>query len=69
MRPRPSALRACSKPTSNHPGPARHCKSWTAQRLAQAEPALAERFNQGLYLPGEGQLDNRQLLASPGSPK
>ncbi len=32
--------------------------------LAQAEPTLAERFNHGLYLPGEGQLDNRQLLAS-----
>lgn len=28
------------------------------------EPALAHRFNQGLYLPGEGQLDNRQLLAA-----
>ena len=32
--------------------------------LAQAEPTLAERFNHGLYLPGEGQLDNRQLLAA-----
>ena len=32
--------------------------------LAQAEPALANRFAQGLYLPGEGQLDNRQLLAA-----
>lgn len=32
--------------------------------LAQAEPALAHRFAQGLYLPGEGQLDNRQLLAA-----
>ncbi len=26
------------------------------------EPALENRFTQGLYLPGEGQLDNRQLL-------
>jgi len=34
--------------------------------LAQAEPALAQRFAQGLYLPGEGQLDNRQLLAALG---
>ena len=34
------------------------------QGLAQAEPALAQRFAQGLYLPGEGQLDNRQLLAA-----
>lgn len=32
--------------------------------LAQAEPALAQRFSQGLFLPGEGQLDNRQLLAA-----
>lgn len=30
--------------------------------LAALEPALAARFTQGLYLPGEGQLDNRQLL-------
>ena len=32
--------------------------------LAQADPTLANRFAQGLYLPGEGQLDNRQLLAA-----
>jgi glycine oxidase len=32
------------------------------QRLAELEPALAQRFDQGLYLPEEGQLDNRQLL-------
>ena len=32
--------------------------------LAHLEPALAHRFAQGLYLPGEGQLDNRQLLAA-----
>lgn len=40
----------------------------TAQRLdakgiAQLEPSLGSRFPQGLYLPGEGQLDNHQLLA------
>lgn len=35
-----------------------------AQALAHTEPALATRFAQGLYLPGEGQLDNRQLLAA-----
>uniref|UniRef100_UPI0035AE73FA FAD-dependent oxidoreductase n=1 Tax=Hylemonella sp. TaxID=2066020 RepID=UPI0035AE73FA len=28
------------------------------------EPSLENRFAQGLYLPGEGQLDNRQLLAA-----
>lgn len=32
--------------------------------LAELEPALAQRFHQGLYLPEEGQLDNRQLLRS-----
>lgn len=33
-----------------------------ARALAHLEPGLAERFSQGLYLPGEGQLDNHQLL-------
>lgn len=33
-----------------------------AAALAEREPALAQRFQQGLYLPEEGQLDNRQLL-------
>lgn len=33
-----------------------------ASGIAAAEPALAQRFAHGLYLPGEGQLDNRQLL-------
>ena len=32
--------------------------------LTAVEPALAGRFAQGLLLPGEGQLDNRQLLAA-----
>lgn len=32
--------------------------------LATLEPALANKFNQGLWLPQEGQLDNRQLLAA-----
>ena len=30
--------------------------------LMQLEPSVADRFHQGLYLPNEGQLDNRQLL-------
>jgi glycine oxidase len=30
--------------------------------LRELEPSVADRFNQGLYLPNEGQLDNRQLL-------
>lgn len=37
-------------------------ESLDSQRLAEREPALAQRFHQGLYLPDEGQLDNRQLL-------
>jgi len=35
-----------------------------AEQLAHLEPGLRHRFAQGLYLPGEGQLDNRQLLAA-----
>jgi len=35
-----------------------------AEGLQFTEPALENRFNQALYLPGEGQLDNRQLLAA-----
>ncbi len=37
-------------------------ESLTSEGLATLEPAVAGRFAQGLYLPGEGQLDNRQLL-------
>ena len=33
-----------------------------SKRLLEIEPSVADRFNQGLYLPNEGQLDNRQLL-------
>ncbi|WP_416402091.1 glycine oxidase ThiO [Alicycliphilus denitrificans] len=39
-----------------------HMQPLDAAALAEREPALAGRFSQGLYLPGEGQLDNRQLL-------
>jgi glycine oxidase len=35
-----------------------------AKGLQKYEPNLENRFSQGLYLPSEGQLDNRQLLAS-----
>ena len=37
-------------------------RSLVGRALAELEPALAQRFHQGLYLPEEGQLDNRQLL-------
>lgn len=39
-------------------------ESLDAQGLQHHEPALENRFAQGLYLPGEGQLDNRQLLSA-----
>ncbi|MBX9715980.1 MAG: FAD-dependent oxidoreductase [Burkholderiaceae bacterium] len=32
--------------------------------VSRLEPAIGERFAQGLYLPGEGQLDNRALLSA-----
>jgi len=32
------------------------------EAVRDLEPGLAERFSQGLFLPNEGQLDNRQLL-------
>ena len=34
-----------------------------ADGIARLEPSLGSRFAQGLFLPGEGQLDNHQLLA------
>jgi glycine oxidase len=36
----------------------------SAQTLAEKEPLLAGRFNGGLYLEGEGQLANDQLMAA-----
>jgi len=33
-----------------------------AAAVRKLEPGVADRFHQGLYLPDEGQLDNRQLL-------
>lgn len=35
-----------------------------SKALAELEPAVADRFAQGLFLPREGQLDNRQLLSA-----
>ena len=35
-----------------------------AKAIAALEPALAGRFQRGLFLPGEGWLDNRALLAA-----
>jgi glycine oxidase len=36
----------------------------TGEQLRELEPGVADRFTRGLYLPNEGQLDNRQLLDS-----
>lgn len=41
-----------------------HVTALDAAQLSAAEPALAGRFAQGLLLPDEGQLDNRQTLAA-----
>jgi glycine oxidase len=35
-----------------------------AAAVTSLEPSLGNRFQQGLYLPGEGQLDNRELLGA-----
>jgi len=34
--------------------------------IAEVEPALGQRFARGIYLPREGQLDNRALLSALG---
>jgi glycine oxidase len=36
----------------------------SGSQIAELEPALAGHFQAAYYLPGEGQLDNRQLLAA-----
>ena len=38
-------------------------QSLDAQGLSRVEPSLANRFERALFLPQEGQLDNRELLA------
>lgn len=39
-------------------------QSLDAPAMAKREPAMAGRFDQGFFLPGEGQLDNRELLSA-----
>ena len=51
----------------HHKLPAAHRSALQAidgERLAQLEPALAGRFDGGLYLDGEGQLANDELMAA-----
>ncbi|MEM5547874.1 FAD-dependent oxidoreductase [Pseudoalteromonas fuliginea] len=42
------------KPVAGH-----SAQALNAQQIAQLEPELANRFNQGLFLPCEGQIDNQ----------
>ncbi|MEI8667091.1 FAD-dependent oxidoreductase [Pseudoalteromonas sp. B131b] len=42
------------KPIAEH-----SAQALNAQQIAQLEPELANRFNQGLFLPCEGQIDNQ----------
>ncbi|MEI8622547.1 FAD-dependent oxidoreductase [Pseudoalteromonas sp. B129b] len=42
------------KPIAGH-----SAQALNAQQIAQLEPELANRFNQGLFLPCEGQIDNQ----------
>lgn len=37
---------------------------WSAQQIAEHESQLAGRFQTACFLPGEGQLDNRQVLSA-----
>ena len=39
-----------------------HLAHVDAARLSELEPAIDQRFQQSLYLPGEAQIDNRALL-------
>jgi glycine oxidase len=62
MHPMPAAFSACSRKTAASTPAAGAGKRQRAD--GHREPALQGRFQQGVYLPGEGQLDNRQLLAA-----
>jgi glycine oxidase len=39
-----------------------HCKPVEGEELGELEPALATRFSRALYIAGEAQVDNRELL-------
>ena len=53
-------LTATRQQLPNLPAP----QALDAAAIAALEPSIGTRFAQGLYLPFEGQLDNRQLLAA-----
>ena len=46
--------------------PEQQVRELSGAELAELEPGLSQRFPRGLYLPGEGQLDNRALLSVLG---
>lgn len=46
--------------------PEHRARSLDAAGIATLEPALEQRFSRGLYLPEEGQLDNRAVLSALG---
>ena len=50
--------------TSNSVPELPQAQTLNSTQITQLEPSLGVRFAQGLYLPGEGQLDNRELLAA-----
>lgn len=44
----------------------KHSVSLRREQIAELEPCLSNRFQRGIYLPGEGQLDNRAMLRALG---
>ena len=46
----------------NHHYPEHQCQALNRQQLLALEPELGRSFQQGLYLPQEGQIGNRKLL-------
>ena len=46
--------------------PEHRARELTGAEIAALEPGLGQRFPRGLYLPREGQLDNRALLSALG---
>ena len=46
--------------------PENRARELTGAEIAELEPGLGQRFPRGIYLPREGQLDNRALLTALG---
>ena len=69
MPPRPRASPASSKRTAAAVPELPAMQTLDAAGIAALEPALGTRFAQGLYLPGEGQLDNRAAAGGAAAPR